>query len=553
MTLPEKVDRLINAMLDGEATPGDVAELQSALANDEALAAQLADRIAEHRLLGLIHQPFDSQLCADAIMQAIESEERNAADEIMGSVISSDRMRSDSPPPPANAKYLTSLAIGVALSLLVVGTAWYFFRTPSPTESNPPAGQPIATLLLEENCRWHSGTNLAEGQRLAVQSLSLQSGVAVIRFDGGAELIMTGETSLALRSAGSAELQHGEVVIRAEEGAEGFKLGTPASPLTDLGTEFAVRVDRAGTTEVHVLDGEVEYLQGDSPEVIRAGKAIRFAGANKQIEDVQLNSPRFDEVVRRVNPRPQPQRMWVYEGFHYEPGNLPLDETTKGKGWAGPWRLRLPQERARPVEEVSPDHFEIVHGQLNVTWPVPGGRLGMLKLPGGGAFYVRPLAKSIDLDRDGVTFFSMMVRETERPTERRQPQELMRLTFRSSDDYFGESISFGHGPGYRPRVQCGKGITHTSPLVLPAEQTTLWIGKIVSRKTGEDEIYFRVYGENDVLNYAEPATWHVVTRGVELGAHLDRVLLSSSGTTARIVDELRIGPTWRSVAPMQER
>lgn len=98
----------------------------------------------------------------------------------------------------------------------------------------------------------------------------------------------------------------------------------------------------------------------------------------------------------------------------------------------------------------------------------------------------------------------------------------------------------------------GDGVVFTCPLVLPAEQTTLWIGKIVSRQYSEDEIYFRVYGENDVLDYAEPATWHVVTRNVVLQTELDLVLLSSEGKTARLVDELRIGPTWRSVAPMVE-
>ena len=245
--------------------------------------------------------------------------------------------------------------------------------------------------------------------------------------------------------------------------------------------------------------------------------------------------------------------MYAYEGFYYEPGILPLEQTTKGKGWSGPWRLRRGQERREPAEETSPEHFEIVHGQMNVTWPVPGGRKGMLQLPPGGAFYVRPLARSINLDQDAVTFFSLMVRETERRTDRRRPRERLRLTFRSSADYFDELVSFGHGPGYQPHVQTGGGVSHTSPMVLPAEQTTLWIGKIVLRKRGEDEIYFRVYGEQDVLSYAEPAAWHVVTRGVELDARLDRVLLSSVGKTARIVDELRIGPTWRSVAPMPER
>jgi hypothetical protein len=223
-----------------------------------------------------------------------------------------------------------------------------------------------------------------------------------------------------------------------------------------------------------------------------------------------------------------------------------------GKGWAGPWRKRLPKERTLPADDSSPDHFEIVHGEMNVTWPVPGGRLGSLKLPEGGVYYVRPLAEQIRLDRDGVAFFSLMVRETERRTDSDRPRERLRLTLRSSADFDGQAISFGHGPGYRPTVRTGAGISHTSPLVLPAEQTTLWIGKIVARKHGEDEIYFRVYGEMDVLDYAEPATWHVVTRGVELDENLDLVLLSSEGKTARLVDELRIGPTWRSVAPMVE-
>lgn len=89
----------------------------------------------------------------------------------------------------------------------------------------------------------------------------------------------------------------------------------------------------------------------------------------------------------------------------------------------------------------------------------------------------------------------------------------------------------------------------SSPQTLPADQTTLWIGKIVSRKDGDDEVYFRVYGEEDVLEYAEPSTWHVVTRDTDLDAQLDLVLLSSEGTMDRIIDELRIGPTWRSVAP----
>jgi hypothetical protein len=41
------------------------------------------------------------------------------------------------------------------------------------------------------------------------------------------------------------------------------------------------------------------------------------------------------------------------------------------------------------------------------------------------------------------------------------------------------------------------------------------------------------------------------TRGLRQSAMLDLVILSSTGQSPRIVDELRIGPTWRSVVPMR--
>ncbi|MCG6156355.1 FecR family protein [Rubinisphaera margarita] len=413
----------------------------------------------------------------------------------------------------------------------------------------------IATVLLEDNCDWKAENSPVEGQRLAAEALELQSGVAVIRFDGGAELVMTGETSLVLRSAGSAELLQGDVVIRAESGAEGFVLMTPTSEVVDLGTEFAVKVGRGGETQVHVLEGEVSYRRINAEEelakILRAGEGIAIDRHDRP-RAIPMNSPRFKDFVTRINPKSRADLLTGYEGFNYSPGVLPLKQSTVGIGWNGPWRRRLPEERRAPDRDTSPAELEIVHGQMNVTWPVPGGRLGMLKLPPGDVFYVRPLQQAIDLSRDGMTYFSLMVREIERRPKGERPFEHLRLTFRSSVDYFGDALSFGHGPGYRPRIQASGSNLFNSPLEFPAEQTTLWIGKVVSRVKGEDEVYFRIYGEDETLDYAEPATWHVVTRNVDSDARLDRVLLSSTGQFGRIVDELRIGPTWRSVAPMRE-
>lgn len=566
-------DELWTDFLEGELDASGMQTLNELLQSDEGLLQTAADLYEEHRLLGLMQQPFDRRHFVQSILNEAASDRKQFVDRVLNDLSdakSADRENLPGRPHEGHGQHIgrTSMSFRkIAGAVLTGATAVILVLAarsilapnasvqpsaddPSFADVSAPSRESIATLLLAEDCLWDQPRPPEEGQRLAQQQLQLLAGLAVIRFDGGAELVMSGAASVRLDTTARASLLHGEVIVRAEDGADGFELVTPASPLIDLGTEFAARVDRVGNTDVHVLDGRVEMRRGTESEVLSAGRRLRLPKSDQSVQPAKWHSKRFHEVLQAANPKPQPQRMWAYEGFHYDEGPLPLTKTTRGLGWAGPWRLRLPDERRLPDREESPKQFDIVHGQLNVTWPVPGGRLGMLQLPPGAAYYVRPLKRKIRLDRNGQTYFSLMVRETER-TDSRGQRERLRLTFRSSQDYFGECLSFGHGPGYRPHVQSGPGVSHTSSLLLPIEETTLWVGKIVSRKHGDDEVYFRVYGESDELGYAEPATWHVVTRGTQLEAQLDRVLLSSNGTTSRVIDELRIGPTWRSVAPMK--
>ena len=538
--MSSEVETLTSAACDKRATDAELARLAELLRDDPTARDEYMRYVDLHSAL------------SDETLPAFESD-------IVDYCVGSERLPIEPEGRKTRNKSMRWLAIAASVAV-VAGIGFLAARQPFINVANnnripsPVALSPVATMLLSEDCRW-TGHELSEGDRLNAGRIELESGTAVLRFDGGAELVMIGPTAIDVQSAGSVLVLNGDVVVRATDGAEGFVVTTPTSEVVDLGTEFAVKVRQGGVTEVHVLDGEVSYrglnASDELSKILRAGEGVTIDEKGHPAA-VPMNSPRFQEFIRRINPRTRVDLLIAYEGFNYSPGVLPLDESTVGKGWAGPWRKRLPNERTLPAEDASPDHFEILHGEMNVTWPVPGGRLGSLKLPGGGVYYVRPMAERVQLNRNGVLFFSLMVRETERRTSKDRPRERLRLTLRSSKDYDGQAISFGHGPGYRPTVRTGDGISHTSPLVLPPEQTTLWIGKIVSREQGEDEIFFRVYGEEDVLDYAEPATWHVVTRGVELDASLDLVLLSSEGKTARLVDELRIGPTWRSVAPMTE-
>ena len=567
--MTQRFDELWTQFLEGEIDNRGLASLQQMLVSEAELLERAADLYEEHRLLGFVLQPFDQERFYSDAVSRIESNDQQFVGDVMTELRRSKPTAAPKSSAPARLarvrlRRAAGLLVATAMSLLVAAGAWVVLglsgnRTADPesvadsTDAIPSAA--IATLLLEENCVWSPSGALGEGKRLHGGRVELESGMAVLRFDGGAELVMVGPAVLDLKSAASVLVHFGDVVVRASDGAEGFVVMTPSSEVVDLGTEFAVKVNRKGMTEVHVMEGEVSYRQLDAPEdlvkILRAGEGISIDKGGRPTA-VPMNSSRFRHYVQRMNPRSRTDLLAAYEGFNYSPGVLPLEQSNVGVGWAGPWRKRLPAEQTLPAEDTSPDHFEIVHGQMNVTWPVPGGRMGMLKLPDHSVYYVRPLKNVIRLDQDGVTYFSLMVRETKRPVEQERPRERVRLTFRSLKDYYSQFVSFGHGAGYQPRVRTGDGVLHLSAMVVPREQTSLWIGKIVARAEGEDEIHFRVYGENDALGYAEPATWHVVTRGVVLNSQLDCVLLSSEGRTERVVDELRVGPTWRSVAPMSE-
>jgi hypothetical protein len=247
--------------------------------------------------------------------------------------------------------------------------------------------------------------------------------------------------------------------------------------------------------------------------------------------------------------------MTVYEGFFYEAGSYQPGQISKGKGWAGPWRLRQGIELRNVNETDIATDMRIVHGKLSVPWPVTGGRLGMLEMPAGRTFRVRPMANPIAMGRDGITYFSMMTLEPDHSTRPKtaRPQEGVRLTFRSSAEYWDESLSFGWDRRLQPHIQAGVAGAFVSLANVPNEQSLLWVGKIIRRASGEDEVFFRIYGQQDVLDFAEPPTWHVVSRGLQQDAALDLIVLSSTGQSPRIVDELRIGPTWRSVVPIQSQ
>lgn len=435
---------------------------------------------------------------------------------------------------------VAAVVIAAAATLAVAGLVW--FETQAPV-SEPPS---IATLLLAEDSRWErGGPILQEGQPLGPGPLRLLEGSAMVRFAGGAEVALTGDTEIDLISVRSVRLRRGEAVIRAEEGAEGFTVVTPKGAVIDLGTEFAVRVENSGATELHVHEGEVAIKES----IVPAGRAIRLDQSKTTLE-AALNAPRFSEVVQRSNPRERRDLMWAYEGFHVDEGAFQPGELDTGKGWDGPWRLRERWQFGTHKSDTSTD-MRITHGQMDMAWPVKGGRLGMLELPPGRNIRLRTLARPIDLTENGITYLSFLAAEGDARGDSEITDDAFRLTLRSSEDYFGESLSFGWSKQRRPHVQTGNGALRRSLRRVPADETVFCVAKVIHASKRPDQVLFRFYRENDQLDIFEPPAWDIEIHDVDLDAELDLLLLTTNSPLVRYVDEIRIGPTWRSVTPIK--
>src|SRR6185436_1902405 len=83
--------------------------------------------------------------------------------------------------------------------------------------------------------------------------------------------------------------------------AHGFAVSTPRARVVDLGTEFGVRVNVAGQTDVHVLQGEVTLAPTASsattptaqPTTVPAGSARRVDERQQAVVEIPLEPRAF--------------------------------------------------------------------------------------------------------------------------------------------------------------------------------------------------------------------------------------------------------------------
>ena len=165
------------------------------------------------------------------------------------------------------------------------------------------ASQPrvIATLVSVEDAAWESSLPTEPGSKLTRGHLKLQSGIATIRFESGADLVLEAPAKLTLKGPKRARLVVGVAMLNVPESAIGFVLETPDGHAVDYGTKFAVDVSRTDRTSIfEVIEGEIEVHHTSS------GEEVRLIGGGRSAKVSQEALVAFDSAEEdRELPRPQ--------------------------------------------------------------------------------------------------------------------------------------------------------------------------------------------------------------------------------------------------------
>ena len=139
----------------------------------------------------------------------------------------------------------------------------------------------VATLVKAQSCKWgNSALPTLEGSGLTPGTLELVEGMATVRFDSGAEVVLEAPVSLEVVSAMEAHVRRGTVVADVPPQAKGFTIRTPETTVVDYGTRFGVSAGEDGKCLVHVIEGLVEVnRKGESgSRELRDGERVDYGG-----------------------------------------------------------------------------------------------------------------------------------------------------------------------------------------------------------------------------------------------------------------------------------
>jgi len=162
---------------------------------------------------------------------------------------------------------LVPIALFAAAACVMVTVGIRTFGTGKPPAFTAgPQVVTVATITKSHGCRWGGSTlPTAEGSRISAGTFELAEGLATLKFDSGAEVVLEAPATLEIIDAMNCRLVRGTVVADVPHQAIGFTVDTKDAKVVDLGTRFGVSADDDGKYLVHVIEGLVEVGHKGEP------------------------------------------------------------------------------------------------------------------------------------------------------------------------------------------------------------------------------------------------------------------------------------------------
>lgn len=301
---PDRLDALLEALMDGTLDAEDRTELDAILCDDPAAAKRLVERVDLHAMLQWEHGQVEHEtaesaneraLLSDLFDQALEQRrlheiEDEAQAQLLADLKAQKReqdlerrramMRRGADQRPRVIVIPKPLVwLGLAAAVLAIGLALLPVLRGGPDSTTVTGDEPghtrpqrtppptVATLVAGDRAAWAGIAPPALNARLPAGPYTLRSGTARVVMDSGAVLMLKGPVTFDLETGLSTRLTDGLLVAQVPVEAHGFKVACPGFEVVDLGTEFAVSY-HDHSAQLRVVRGEVEVGLGDEASAV---------------------------------------------------------------------------------------------------------------------------------------------------------------------------------------------------------------------------------------------------------------------------------------------
>ena len=314
--------QLVLLSLEGAATAKQYVLMMRKIEEDDQAARFYAEllsiyanltcpNLAEPALDRLIHGPTDPRHTHDSavdtsIWNALLDMERTAPSVETEKPAATPSPATKTPAPASSAKkyrfwMYTSLAASAALIALLLYARVSDWLIP----------REVATLTSGIKAQWDGAGNTIDlGQRLSTKTpLRLNKGLAELVFDEGAKVVVEAPAAFELRGEDRIMVQSGRVTTLVSETAQGFRVDTPTSRVTDLGTEFGVQVSNRGDTVVQMYQGRARLALKSVRKknvLIQRGQARQVNAGGTTIKEIPFEPRTFVTASDFVSMRDRP-------------------------------------------------------------------------------------------------------------------------------------------------------------------------------------------------------------------------------------------------------